>query len=355
MKSTIIKLLEHIAQTIPRRLYPLLVRRDVIGVFYHAVSDEPMEHVQHLYPVVPAAQFEAALRYLKSRYNFISSEQLRSHHTEGTPLPPRAVHLSFDDGFAECFTVVRPSLRKHNIPCTFFVATDWLDNRVMFYRNKASLAIQRFGESTDAERSEIFATLHRRLGAKVDSPASFAAWIKALRLPDEAAIDEVCQVLGIDIPAFLRERQPYLTTPQIQQMHAEGFTIGAHTKTHRKLVTLSAAEIESEIVDSCQIVREITGQEIVPFSFPHSAFGLNRRLLAGIRARHPFIGLLFDTKGLRRDVDFIVNRIWAERTPSPRVGGGLGWGPHPLPEVLHTAYQDAWVEGVMEMGRKLKS
>lgn len=352
MKSTIIKLLEYIAQIISLRLYPVLIRRDVIGVFYHAVSDEPMEHVRHLYPVVPVAQFETALRYLKSQNNFVSYEQLHVHHMEGTPLPPRAVHLSFDDGFAECFTVVRPLLRKYDIPCTFFVATDWLDNRAMFYRNKASLAIQRFSESTNPERSEIFAMLHRRFGIMIDS-SSFVPWIKELRLPDETAIDEVCRALGIDIPAFLRKCQPYLTTPHIRQMHAEGFTIGAHTKTHRKLVALSDAEIESEILDSCQIVREITGQEIVPFSFPNSAFGLDRCLLAGIRVRHPFIGLLFDTKGLRRDVDFIINRVWAERGLSPKVGGGPVMG-SPLPEVLHAAYQKAWVEGVMEMGRKLK-
>ncbi|MFH1632924.1 MAG: polysaccharide deacetylase family protein [Chloroflexota bacterium] len=353
MRSFVTNLLERFARCIPLSVYPAFVRRDIIAFFCHAVSDEPMEHVRHLYPVVPVAQFEAALRYLKSRNNIISYEQLHAHHIAGAPLPSKAVHLSFDDGFAECFTVVRPLLRKYDIPCTFFIATDWLDNRAMFYRNKASLAIQRFGESTNTERSEIFTTLHLRFGITVDS-SSFVPWIKALRLPDEAAIDEVCRVLGIDIPAFLRERQPYLTTAQIRQMDAEGSTIGAHTKTHRKLAALSDAEIESEIVDSCQIVREITGQEIVPFSFPHSAFGLDRSLLAGIRSRHPFIGLLFDTKGLRCDVDFIVNRIWAERIPSPKVGGGPGWGGYSLPELLHAAYQDAWVEGVMGAARKVK-
>jgi len=138
-------------------------------------------------------------------------------------------------------------------------------------------------------------------------------------------------------------------------MHAEGFTFGAHTKTHRKLAPLSDAEIESEIVDSCRVVRDITGQATVPFSFPHSAFGLDRQLLADIRSRHPFIGLLFDTKGLRRDADFIVNRIWAERLPAARIKDGEGRGIPPLPEVLRVAYQDAWVEGIMKAARRGKS
>ncbi len=350
MRTTIIKLLEYIARIIPLWLYPALIRRDMLCVFYHAVSDEPMEHVRHHYPVVPVAQFEAALLYLKSRNNFISYEELHAHYAAGTSLPAKAVHLSFDDGFAECFTVVRPLLRKYDIPCTFFVTTDWLDNHIMFFDNKVSLVIQKFSELTNAEQKKVLTTLQRQFEVIIDA-ASFIPWVRTLRYPDETAIDKVCQALKIDPLAFLRERQPYLTTAQIQQLHAEGFTIGAHTKSHHKLINLSDAERESEIVESCQIIRKITGQEIVPFAFPNSAFGLDRRLLADIRARHPFLGLLFNTKGLRRDVNFIINRIWAERAPAPKVGEIKKL--MPFPKVLHTAYQETWIEETMEMVRKL--
>ena len=131
-------------------------------------------------------------------------------------------------------------------------------------------------------------------------------------------------------------------------MHAEGFTIGAHTTTHRKLISLSDAEVEAEIVDSCQAIREITGQEIIPFAFPHSGAGLDRRFLADIRARHPFVGLFFDTKGMRRDADFIINRVWAERVPGSRKTS-LEKKPLPFPKVLHAAYQETWVEEIREM------
>ena len=132
-------------------------------------------------------------------------------------------------------------------------------------------------------------------------------------------------------------------------MHAEGFTIGAHTKTHRKLKDLSDAEIEEEIIESCMAIKEITGQDVVPFSFPHSAFGIERGLLGDIRARHPFVGLLFDTKGVRKDENYIVNRVWAERalTPERRL--------HSLPEVLHNAYQEAWMDEMMDAARRIKA
>ena len=128
--------------------------------------------------------------------------------------------------------------------------------------------------------------------------------------------------------------------------------MGAHTLSHRKLVDLSSDEIETEISLSSQIVANITGQEIVPFSFPHSAWGLDRNHLAGIRSRHPKIGLLFDTKGFHPDVDFIHNRIWTER-PLPNMPG-LGMGADGIKEHLTQAYQEAWKDETTAKWRRLR-
>jgi len=60
---------------------------------------------------------------LKQRYSLISYQQLVEHVETKKPLPPRAVMLSFDDGLAESYTVARPLLLKHGIPCIFFLST----------------------------------------------------------------------------------------------------------------------------------------------------------------------------------------------------------------------------------------
>jgi len=347
MRKAFTSLLETISRLIPLGLYPRIVQRDLIDFFYHAVSDEALPHICHLYPVVPVADFEEALLYLKENYTFVTHGQVQAHIFDGQPLPPKAVHLSFDDGYVECFSVVRPLLLKHQIPCTFFLTTGLIDNHILFYRNKQSLCVERlldpaFSLPADASLSAGVPPL------TAATRPEFITWLKNLRLPDEPVIDEICRLLGVDWQTYLAENQPYLTTDQIRQMQADGFTLGAHTITHRKLVDLSPDEIETEIVDSCRTVQDITRQEVIPFSFPNSAFGLDRSLLSNIRQRHPEIGVLFDTKGLRRDVSFIHNRIWAERplTPERKL--------HRIPEVLHNAYQETWVEEIWERGRRLQ-
>jgi hypothetical protein len=195
----------------------------------------------------------------------------------------------------------------------------------------------------------IFKNLHHQQFNNSQTLPKFISWFEDLRLHDEPLINEVCRALDVNWQSFLIENKPYLTTDQIQQMHAEGFTIGAHTLSHRKLVDLSSDEIESEISSSTKIIADMTGQEIVPFSFPHSAWGLERDHLAQIRLRHANIGVLFDTKGLHQDVDFIHNRIWSER-PTQNMSA---IGADRIKEHLNLAYQETWVDAMMEKGRSL--
>ncbi len=331
MKSILSKIFQFVLRAIPLGVFPYLVRREVLGLFYHMVSDEPAAHMKHLYPPVPVAAFEAALVYLKKRYRMLSYEDYLSLQAAGDQMPPRAMLLSFDDGYRECFTVVRPLLLKHQIPCTFFVTTDFVDNGALFYRNKVSLCIERAKAMGEGERGEIFGRLNVKLGLTLTGLEGFAAWIKGLRYADDDLIEKACAILGVDVARFLADERPYMTSEEINQMQAEGFTIGAHSQTHRKLGLLPEEEIISEIAGSCDIVARLIGKEQVPFSFPHSAEGIERDLLAEVRAGNPSVGLLFDTRGLRTDVDFMVNRIWAE-TPA--------YDDFILPNLLRGFYRD---------------
>jgi len=346
LKGRISRSLTTVSGWIPPGIFPHLVRRELISIFYHAVSDSDMPHVRHLYPVVPVHDFEAALGYLQANFTLVSYAQVHDHATRGTPLPQGAVHLSFDDGFAQCYHVVRPILSARKVPCTFFLTTEWLDNHKLWFRHQISRCVHQAEGLTPAAQESFLAELNRLLDLSLLDMVGFKAWLTAFRSPDDHTLGEVSRLLGIDSPSFLEREQPYLTTAQVQQMHAEGFTIGGHGVSHRKLGFIPENQIESEIVGSCLAVQAITGQQIVPFSFPQSAGNVSRKQLAEILQKHPFIGLLFDTKDLRLDESFMVNRVWAERPLTPeRVL-------HPVPEVLEHAYRDAWLESVFRRLRK---
>jgi len=310
-----------------------LVRREVIAFYYHAVSDEPMPHVKHLYPAATVRRFENDLRYLKRAFSPVSYADVHAHIVDGASLPRRAVHLTFDDGFRECFSVVRPLLLKYKIPCTFFVTTDWIDNQGIFYRNLVSLCIEGFQELGQDARRMYLTSLNHALDLALIKAEQYVSWIKSRTHADGDVIQLAAKMLGIDVSAYLQSNPIYLTREQILQMHAEGFTIGAHTRAHPKLSRVPKDVMEAEILESVRVVQELTGDGVVPFSFPFSAGGVERKELAEIRKRNDNLGLLFDTMGIQPDERFIVNRIWGERA-TPRMGKNSA----ALPGLVRAAY-----------------
>jgi hypothetical protein len=242
---------------------------------------------------------------------------------------------------------VLPLLQKHGIPCTFFITSDWIDNQDMFYRNKVGLCIEKMGKMKDNDVSQSLTDLNRAFDASLQNFDGFSQWIMAMTQGETAKIEEVCDLLGVHWKQRLRENPFYLSSDQIKKMAADGFTIGSHTRAHPKLVQVSEIEMEAEIVESSRMVQRITGDEIIPFAFPNTATGIDRKVLAGIRERHPFLGLFFDAKGFREDLTFIVNRIWAEKPEFAEKGIKTN-----LPYVLRDAYQEIALEKILGLARK---
>lgn len=309
-----------------------LVKRDYIGIFYHVVCDNTLPHTCHLYLHRSISIFEQDLQFLKQTYTILSYPKLKELASKVTKMSKPAIHLSFDDGFIECYTVVRPLLLKYNIPATFFLPTNYIGNEEMYYRNKVSLCIDRVSNASTNEQEKFFQELSQSQAIEISEMQSFIQWIKALT--NEQIIDQVCQQSGVDVGEYLRSNAPYLTWDQVNQLVRDGFTVGAHSKKHHKLARLTHNEIQDEIIESCNRVKEMTGVAEVPFSFPNSGDGVDRTLLDHIHRSNPEIGLFFDTKGLKKDRDYIVNRIWAE---SPKYSP---YGVTPLSMIIHGAYRD---------------
>jgi peptidoglycan/xylan/chitin deacetylase (PgdA/CDA1 family) len=334
-----------------RRLFP----KTELGFCYHMVSDVPLPHLRH-YPILSPADFDADLTYLRKYFNFISYEQLAQRRGSSNALRDNAAILTFDDGFAECATVAAPILLGHGAGCVFFVVTDLVDNCVVFRESEASLCIDAICR-LPVERVE---TVLRELGldARLRPPPARTLfdptrhpldiaglgdqpehrlqplfhWLLTIGEPDLELMHQLCARLGVDPLGYLRQVRPYLTTRQIGQLRSDGFTIGAHGLTHRRLQELPRDEAEHEIVESCRIVRDITGQSSVPFAFPYFGGGMDRAWLAGLRRQHDFIGLFFDTDGLREDEPFVVQRVFGERFGHDRTLDGIlrrAWGRRP--------------------------
>jgi peptidoglycan/xylan/chitin deacetylase (PgdA/CDA1 family) len=341
----------------PLALWRRLAPKADLGICYHLVSNHPVRHVKH-YRYLDTAAFEADLDYLAARFEIISYGELVRRRATGGAQERDALILTFDDGFAECTTVVAPILRRRGLSCVFFVVTDLLDNQLLFRESAASLCIEAILRTPVARVEALAAESGLAALLQADPvplsqptptlPAGIAGLapgldkrlaplvrgLLELKAQDEPQLRDLLARLGVDAGEYLRAAQPYLSRAQLSQLHAEGFTIGAHSCSHRRLQELPRAQAEQEILGSCRIVREITGESSVPFAFPYYGADLDRDWLAGLRERHDFVGLFFDTGGVRADAPFVVQRVFGERFSRDRS----------LDAVLRRAWSDpnAW-------------
>jgi peptidoglycan/xylan/chitin deacetylase (PgdA/CDA1 family) len=93
-------------------------------LMYHKVND--------LWPnptTVPTAVFAQQMSLLgELGYVSVSLDAVLAHYLDGAPLPPRAVLLTFDDGYRDNLENALPILRRHGYPAVLFVPIGFLDD-----------------------------------------------------------------------------------------------------------------------------------------------------------------------------------------------------------------------------------
>ena len=152
----------------PLVLWRKLVPKTELGVCYHVVSDNPVAHIKH-YRLLDTQTFESDLDYLRRRFEFVTYADLIRRRTSASRARDNSVILTFDDGFAECATVIAPLLRRRGLRCVFFVITDLIDNQVLFRESAASLCIEAIIRMPIARVESIIAEFRTRRALGTES------------------------------------------------------------------------------------------------------------------------------------------------------------------------------------------
>ncbi len=98
-------------------------------LMYHYISNPPPGADRYRLDLsVRPSLFEAHLQYLRyAGYETVSLSDLILHLTQGHPLPPRPIVLTFDDGYRDAYEEAFPLLLRYGFRGTFFVLTGRAD------------------------------------------------------------------------------------------------------------------------------------------------------------------------------------------------------------------------------------
>lgn len=94
-------------------------------LMYHLV-DKPRSDKEHRFCTTPA-DFAAQIAWLaESGYTPVTMAQLCASMKDEAPMPAKAVHITFDDGFGCVLDHAAPVLQRYRFPATMFALSDRL-------------------------------------------------------------------------------------------------------------------------------------------------------------------------------------------------------------------------------------
>ena len=261
-------------------------------LLYHRV-DRPSTDPQLL--CVTPEHFAEHLELIAEGYEPLPLRDLVASLREGE-LPPRAVTITFDDGYADNLVAAKPLLERHRVPATVFVASGWIGADRPFWWDDLEFLLVRAGRLPPVLALEIGG---ERLQWELGDDASYTPEAAAARSGwtvldrhDPGPRQRIYRELTTRFRALdtrARERVlEYLRTIVEQSDAADGelprpltlgelrrlgdghlVDIGAHTVTHPTLSRLELPEQREEIWGcKCQLEGAL-GRRLASFAYPY--------------------------------------------------------------------------------------
>ena len=236
---------------------------------FHRVLAEP----DPIFPdEIDAKRFDEILSWITQWFNVIPLEEAVAR-LQTNSLPPRAATITFDDGYEDNYSIAMPLLKKYGVSATFFIATGFLNGGRM-WNDSVIEAIRRTAKpsldltSIGLEKIPVSSLQEKQ--------AAITTVIGALKYNEmERRLNrsnQIGQLAEIDLPSYLM-----MTSEQVQQMHAQGMQIGAHTVNHPILAMIDIKTAEREIRESKDALEDLIREPITLFAYPNGRPGQDYR------------------------------------------------------------------------------
>jgi peptidoglycan/xylan/chitin deacetylase (PgdA/CDA1 family) len=210
--------------------------------------------------------FTRQLELLERFTNVVRLDDALRRLQAGQPLPPRAVALTFDDGYRDNVDLVVPTLSRIGLPATFFLVPGFLSRQLRVWWEDLAHAF---------ERATVDELVWRNQRYQLDSPAARRAVHDSL-LPTLKRLDRRArQAVVAEIVQRLKPPQPpsmedlFLDWEGACRLVSAGHTIAAHSMTHPILSREHEDEQATEIGDSRRVLQSRLGTAIDLLAYPN--------------------------------------------------------------------------------------
>jgi len=249
--------------------FPFIKRRNHASfqiLQYHRIND----HKDQIFSRVPVEVFEKQMEGLSRYHNVYPLEELVERALR-RDIPPKAVAITFDDGYRDSYDNAFPILKRFGFPATIFLTTGTIESQIPLWHDRVFHA---FGETQDP-----VATIGGKqfpLGTFKERASAIFAFRQYLRNYEynrwNGLIEQLCTDLGVAWANCQRNAEK-LSWSQVEEMSKYHVTFGAHTVTHPILTNLALPEAMDEVLASKKTIEKRLNAPVRLFAYPNGNRG----------------------------------------------------------------------------------
>lgn len=264
-------------------------------------------------------EFRRQLGHLRQRCTPIDLDDLLAG-LAGERLPPNPLLVTFDDGYRSNLEVAAPILADLRIPAVCFVATDYLDQRRLYWWEAIAYLVKR------SPRRQVTLSYPTPRTVVLDAPGAVRELTTVVKATHSLDVDRfVAELAAAGGVAWTRDLernlcdQLILTWDELRRLRGAGVEIGSHTRSHRVLQTVPDVELAHELAGSRAVIGRELGAPPRAIAYPVGrAIADEPRLTAAVRAAGYRLGFSNATgvnllRGPRRVGALDLRRIATER------------------------------------------
>lgn len=219
--------------------------------------------------------FADCMKYLAGQYRVVSLPDLTAALRRGK-LHPNTLAVTVDDGYHDVVSLAAPVLRQYSIPASLFVVSDFVDGKIWLWPDRLRFIVER------APHGVTEVQLGRSTGRIVirddaDRRTEESRWCEYMKtLPvtaHEELLSAIAEACGVSVPASPPPEYRAATWAELRALAAEGFDVGAHSRTHPILSRISSKQLEGEIAECKEQIEGHLRSRVKHFSYPNGQPG----------------------------------------------------------------------------------
>ena len=236
-------------------------------IMYHSVMDDPSTAQMTLGGIIHSTEvFRGQMEVIARKFRAVSLDDVLLFLKGEKTLPPRAVVVTFDDGYADNYRAANNILSPLGIPAVFYVTVDCVDRQRLPWPSRVRYA---FLTSRKDSWSEVdgsvwaLSSTEKRLLA-FDRASEYCS--KLTGTNQDQFVESIQQQLGTEAPQSAQRLM--MTWNEVRGLARNGHTVGSHTLTHPNLAHVAENDARTELLGSKSRLEQELAAPIVHFSYP---------------------------------------------------------------------------------------